>query len=157
MIPSRWIDRLPHRQPFLFLTEVIDVDPRQSGRGVWRVVGDEWFLSGHFPGQPVVPGVLIAEALAQLSGVVGQAESEGAGAADGSHVEADLQVLAHVDVRLKQSVVPPAEIELSTRVVRSMGLLDQFQVAATVASRRVAVGSLTLSRTAPQPMNTSGS
>ncbi|MCH8253125.1 MAG: hypothetical protein IID36_11795 [Planctomycetes bacterium] len=61
---------LPHRPPFRFVDEVVELDPGRRGSGIWRIDGSESFFAGHFPGRPIVPGVLVAEALAQMSGVV---------------------------------------------------------------------------------------
>jgi 3-hydroxyacyl-[acyl-carrier-protein] dehydratase len=60
---------LPHRPPFLFLTELATVEPGESATGSWRLTGDEDFFAGHFPGRPTLPGVLMVEALAQLGAV----------------------------------------------------------------------------------------
>ncbi|MBU6240795.1 MAG: 3-hydroxyacyl-ACP dehydratase FabZ [Acidobacteria bacterium] len=61
---------LPHRPPFLFLDEVSDLAEGTSARGSWSLSGDEWFFSGHFPGRPTLPGVLMCEAIAQLGAYV---------------------------------------------------------------------------------------
>lgn len=65
----RPIDVIPHRPPFLFVDELIDLEPGRSARGRWRLVGDEWFFPGHFPGRPTLPGVLMCEAIAQLGAI----------------------------------------------------------------------------------------
>ena len=62
-------DVLPHRSPFLFVDELIDVVPGHRARGRWHLTGEEPFFKGHFPGQPTLPGVLMIEAMAQLAGI----------------------------------------------------------------------------------------
>jgi 3-hydroxyacyl-[acyl-carrier-protein] dehydratase len=60
---------LPHRTPFLFVSEVTAVEPGVSARGYWDLTADEPFFAGHFPGRPTLPGVLMVESLAQLGGI----------------------------------------------------------------------------------------
>jgi 3-hydroxyacyl-[acyl-carrier-protein] dehydratase len=132
--PEPYIDWLPHRPPFRFLTTVDELQAGCRGVATWSVGGDESFFSGHFPGEPVVPGVLIAEALAQLSGIVAsRAEHHGSSGR-----------LCHVDVRFDAAVAPPAEIRLRSTLTRSLGQLNQFEVSASVGGRVVARGSLAL-------------
>jgi 3-hydroxyacyl-[acyl-carrier-protein] dehydratase len=60
---------IPHRPPFLFISEITELSPGVSASGVWNLSGDESFFAGHFPGRPTLPGVLMVEALAQLGAV----------------------------------------------------------------------------------------
>ena len=62
-------DVLPHRPPFLFVDEVMALVPGESAQGRWRLTGEEWFFSGHFPGRPTLPGVLMCEAIAQVGAI----------------------------------------------------------------------------------------
>ncbi|MEM6458183.1 MAG: 3-hydroxyacyl-ACP dehydratase FabZ family protein [Planctomycetota bacterium] len=138
--PTDLIDLLPHGEGFRFVDEVLEIEPGVSGRGVWRVRGDESFFAGHFPGQPIVPGVLIGEALAQMSGLVGLSHAESENRAGGQ--------LAQIDLRLKRPVAPPAEIELSATLVRDVRKLTQFDVVARWENKLVAKGSLTIASVA---------
>jgi len=129
---SSLIERLPHQSPFRFVTRVLEHRAGETGKAVWAVDGSEAFFAGHFPGRPVVPGVLIGEALAQLSGLVGFE----AGAIDVR--------LAHIDLKFVSSPSPPAEIVLQTLLVRKLGDLCLFDVSATNADGMLATGRLAL-------------
>jgi 3-hydroxyacyl-[acyl-carrier-protein] dehydratase len=69
MTHPRPVDLLPHRPPFLFVDEILELEPGVSARGFWRLTGDEWFFSGHFPGRPTLPGVLMCESIAQMGAI----------------------------------------------------------------------------------------
>lgn len=62
-------DVLPHRPPFLLVDQLVALEPGVSATGTWRLTGDEWFFSGHFPGRPTLPGVLMCEAIAQVGAI----------------------------------------------------------------------------------------
>lgn len=59
-------DLLPHREPFLLVDELLEIEPGKRATGRWTLTGEEWFFPGHFPGRPTLPGVLIIESLAQV-------------------------------------------------------------------------------------------
>lgn len=129
---------LPHRDPFRFLSAVEELEPARRGVGSWLLRGDEDFFRGHFPGNPVVPGVLLAEALAQLSGLVafaGDARDDSAPAR-----------LAQVSVKFQSGVVPPAKVRLESSLTKQMGGLYLFDVRAEAGGVVVASGTLMLAK-----------
>ncbi len=77
--PVKPEDLLPHRPPFLFVDEILSIDPGKSASGLWRLTGDEWFFPGHFPGRPTLPGVLMCEAIAQVGAIAVLADEKYAG------------------------------------------------------------------------------
>lgn len=130
------IELLPHREPFRLISKIVHLE-EQSGEGRWSLTGNEDFFRGHFPGCPIVPGVLIVESLAQFCGLVGLVRRAGAPGRHGGR-------LAHVDVRFDRPVTPPAEIVLRARQTRALGALYQFEVEALVSDQTVARGQITL-------------
>ncbi len=139
-VPADALSCLPHGPAFRYVDQITELEPGIRGVGRWSPTGDEPFFAGHFPGRPVVPGVLIGEALAQMAGVVGFVDGGPAGG-----------VLAQLDLRFKHPVAPPADIELHATVERLHGALGQFSVQARCAGAVVARGALTLARVETPP------
>ncbi|HEX8913605.1 MAG TPA: 3-hydroxyacyl-ACP dehydratase FabZ family protein [Humisphaera sp.] len=131
--------RLPHGPEFRFVSRVIALRPGESVEAAWALKGDEPFFAGHFPGRPIVPGVLIAEAMAQAAGLAVPVDAANPKAIDGK--------LVQVDVRFEQPVVPPAEIVLRCQMTRAIGGLYQFSATASVGAMVVSRGTLTLNCT----------
>jgi acyl carrier protein len=136
------LSRLPHRDPFRFVTRLIRVEPGVEGEAVWQLSGREDFFAGHFPGRPLVPGVLIAEALAQLSGMIGASAGDHS---DG--IRRNAGNLAMVNVRFRQPVAPPAEIILRSRLTQIAGGLRHFEVQSLIDVSVVAEGAIALHMT----------
>ncbi len=108
--PVRAEDYLPHRDPFLFITELLTVEPGQSATGNWQLTGEEAFFAGHFPGRPTLPGVLMVESLAQLGGVAVLADPAFAG---------KLPLFGGIErARFRRQVVPGDRLDLEVTLGR---------------------------------------
>jgi 3-hydroxyacyl-[acyl-carrier-protein] dehydratase len=126
---------LPHREPFLLIDEVVELEPGARAVARKRVRDDEWYLSGHFPGNPIMPGVLIVEALAQTGAVAALTVEENRG---------KLVLFGGIDnLRFKRIVRPGDELELVCEVERLRGPVGKGGVRATVAGELAVRGTLT--------------
>ncbi len=132
------LNLLPHGAEFRFLDRLISLVPGQSGEGEYKVKGDEQFLRGHFPGQPIFPGVLLVEAAAQLAGTVAQCDPQIAPLKN-------LKLTALRNVKILGTAKPGQTISLEAKIVGRMGTLIQAQAAARVADEIVLTAELTLS------------
>lgn len=129
--------RIPHRYPMLLIDRVFDLVPEASGKGVKCVSYDEPFFVGHFPGQPIMPGVLIVECMAQLAGIVLNGSAAGATGDTPSRRPA---LLAAANVKFRHPVSPGDRLEVEVAVRKRFGRLVRLEAWARVAGKEAAGG-----------------
>ena len=137
----RWISTvLPHRYPFLLVDRVLEIDPGKSIRAYKNVTANEDFFNGHFPGHPVMPGVMIIEGLAQAAGILTLHDRKGR--------EDKLMYFTGIDkARFRRPVVPGDKLVYEVEILRlretycrlrGVALVDgQIAAEATMASALV--------------------
>jgi len=114
---------LPHRYPFLLVDRVIELVPEQKAVGIKNVTMNEPFFQGHFPGNPVMPGVLIVEAMAQVAGVLAfKSGMEGTG----------VLFLSIEKVKFRKPITPGDQIKFEVQVVHRRGGVWRFSGIAKV-------------------------
>jgi 3-hydroxyacyl-[acyl-carrier-protein] dehydratase len=126
--------RIPHRYPFLLVDRVLELELGKRGVGIKNVTINEPFFQGHFPGTPVMPGVLIIEALAQLGAVIvlGMPENKG-----------KLAFLTGVDnVRFRRQVIPGDQLRLEVEMTRMRGPIGKGKGRALVDGEVAAEGEI---------------
>ena len=125
---------LPHRYPFLLVDRVIEIVPEQSVVTLKNVTINEPFFNGHFPGHPVMPGVLIVEAMAQSAGLLTQLSARVRGGSPSS-----LFYLAKVDnARFNAPVVPGDQLRMEVRLKRLLRSMGLFEARTLVDGKEVA-------------------
>jgi 3-hydroxyacyl-[acyl-carrier-protein] dehydratase len=118
---------LPHRYPFLLIDRVTRIVPGESIEGYKNVTVNEELFNGHFPGQPILPGVLILESMAQLSGVLAF-ESKGMRPADGTNY-----LFGGVEkARFRRQVIPGDQLQLTSKIIADRKIMMKFECAAYV-------------------------
>jgi 3-hydroxyacyl-[acyl-carrier-protein] dehydratase len=128
---------LPHRYPFLLIDRVLDCVPGETLTAIKNVSVNEPFFTGHFPETPIMPGVLIIEALAQATGLLGFRTMSAEPSAD------LLYMLVGVDdVRFKRQVVPGDQLMLKAKVERQSKVIWKFSCEASVDGQIVTTANL---------------
>jgi 3-hydroxyacyl-[acyl-carrier-protein] dehydratase len=126
---------LPHRDPFLLIDEVVELEPGSRVVARKRVREDEWYLKGHFPGRPIMPGVLMVEALAQAGAVLVLSQNENKG---------KLALFAGIDdVRFRRIVQPGDELTLMCDLTAVRGAVGRGKARALVGNELAVRATLT--------------
>ena len=126
-------DLLPHREPMLLLDELINIKKLHSATAIVNVTKDSFFVQGHFPGQPVMPGVLIVEAFGQAAAALT------AHGLDKSTYENKLVFLMNIEkARFRNPVIPKCKLELKIEAIRSHGKVWKYKGDAFVNDLKMA-------------------
>jgi len=124
---------LPHRYPMLLIDELININKLKSATAILHVKKDSFFVQGHFPGQPVMPGVFIVEAFGQAAAALT------AYSIDKSTYENKLVFLMSIEkARFRNPVVPNCKLELNIEAIRSHGRVWKYKGEAIVEGKKMA-------------------
>ncbi len=123
---------LPHRYPFLLVDRILELEPGQRAVGVKNVTANEPQFTGHWPGNPVMPGVLIVEAMAQTAGVA---------MLTGHETQGKQAFLGGVDkIRFRRPVVPGDQLIIEAELVRQKGAMGKMHITAKVGDELACSG-----------------
>ena len=127
------VNLLPHRDPMLLIDELKDIKKLSSATGVVNVKKNSFFVDGHFPGQPVMPGVLIVEAFGQTAAALT------AHGIDKKTYENKLVFLMGIEkARFRNPVIPDCQLELKVEAIRSHGRVWKYKGEAFVGEKKMA-------------------
>jgi 3-hydroxyacyl-[acyl-carrier-protein] dehydratase len=131
------LQSLPHGPEFKFVDSISALDPGKSATGVYLLSGDEAFLAGHFPGQPILPAVIMVEAIAQVAGIALQSDPA-------IPPIPDLRLTAIRNVKILGTAVPGETMQIEAEIQGRMGNLVQAFGRIRVGDRVIAEGQVTL-------------
>lgn len=127
---------LPHRYPFLLIDRIVDIDGGDSAVGIKNVTANEPHFQGHFPGKPIMPGVLIIEGMAQTAGAIGIR-------ALGLDKPALVYFMTIDNAKFRRPVVPGDVLEYHVKLVKKRGMICRYSCAAMVGDEKVAEAEVT--------------
>ncbi|MDI3535172.1 MAG: 3-hydroxyacyl-[acyl-carrier-protein] dehydratase [Thermosediminibacterales bacterium] len=135
MLTNKDIQKIiPHRYPFLLVDKIIEMEPGKRAVGIKNVSANEPFFQGHFPGNPIMPGVLIVEALAQVGAAALLSMEENQG---------KLGVFTGIDkLRFRRQVVPGDQLRLEIEILKVKGPMGKARAKAVVDQETAAEGEL---------------
>lgn len=126
---------LPHRYPFLLVDKIIEIEPGTKAIGIKNVTFNEGFFQGHFPGQPIMPGVLIIEAMAQVGGLLAFCS--------GVNVGKTVYFMSIEKAKFRKPVVPGDQLRLEINVLHQRGNVWKFSGNAIVEQKVAAEAEFT--------------
>ncbi len=126
---------LPHRYPFLLVDRIIEIEPGTKAIGIKNVTVNEEFFQGHFPGQPIMPGVLIIEAMAQVGGILAFRSGVNMGKA--------VYFMSIEKAKFRKPVVPGDQLRLEIQVLQQRGNVWRFSGNANVEGKVAAEAEFT--------------